>query len=863
MRKSQRVSRHLHYDTYHLKGLKVYKQDEQVADLPGSIKSGLTNMSQVDEAKSLEVEILSVTDDINDFIDENSIDDLKHNVADMDAAIQRMEDFRSIFREKHRRLFAHDQTVAQKFQQSADVMLGKIKKHIATVKELRKGIRSGEFAAASEQIKGNRRYFDFLNDEMIKQISDLKGEVLMNPAEFDDDDLLTKKSQIDQIQKRIDTTWNKISEMMKMNIDDFVVRDIQEKHSELVQLKNEYVDSLHTEYNQREIKKKETFKRSNLSISLAKFSGYDSPIDIYTFQSDFEKIHLKDVPTDSLPAMLKSKYLADPALSLVKTVDNIDELWKRLKQAYGSPKVLLKKKFQELNSVDSASRSKDFGKNELWISKIITVMKDLAKLATDHNIEGMLYNGDGIDKVMKIIGENRVTRWLTKECADDGSEDEDEDFETKNKESWKSLIVFLEKELKITQKKALIFQSPSEKYPAKGKGENDKGNFHSGDNDPAIPGSNDPAHDLGSICSLCGSKDHFKTTGPRRCILIQYYACEAFAKMTPAERFKELRKKGLCFQCLYPGADWNSGKHKEGKCQKIFSCKHASHEAHARSKHVLVCEEHKDTSENQELLKTYKEKCILKNSNAPSFSKDLQLSYHSNSSDEEEIQEGNSLGSDEGNQDNSDSEEVVQDHNSESESQNSGSESQDPFADDDEPDESAFILQTIEINHEQFVIFYDSGCGKFLTRYAAIQRLPQNRKCLTRPPPLTLGGIGGARVESKYGEYKVSLPTFNGEDAVFKGACLDQVTEEFPQYPLQGAVEEDIRTAYRLSGGDVEDLPRFPQFVGGHVDFMWGMRYNHRMPDEKFRTITGLSIYESKFKNPDGSRGVIGGNHHV
>ena len=37
------------------------------------------------------------------------------------------------------------------------------------------------------------------------------------------------------------------------------------------------------------------------------------------------------------------------------------------------------------------------------------------------------------------------------------------------------------------------------------------------------------------------------------------------------------------------------------------------------------------------------------------------------------------------------------------------------------------------------------------------------------------------------------------------------MTEDFATYPLQGAVEEDIRTAYRLSGGNVDDLPRLPK----------------------------------------------------
>ena len=72
--------------------------------------------------------------------------------------------------------------------------------------------------------------------------------------------------------------------------------------------------------------------------------------------------------------------------------------------------------------------------------------------------------------------------------------------------------------------------------------------------------------------------------------------------MSPAERYKILREKGFCHQCLLPGAPKTEEKHKEGRCQRDFTCKHPSHERHPMKKHVLVCEEHKDTDENKELL---------------------------------------------------------------------------------------------------------------------------------------------------------------------------------------------------------------------------------------------------------------------
>lgn len=82
--------------------------------------------------------------------------------------------------------------------------------------------------------------------------------------------------------------------------------------------------------------------------------------------------------------------------------------------------------------------------------------------------------------------------------------------------------------------------------------------------------------------------------------------------MSPAERFSVLRSKGLCFQCLLPGAKMNRGKHKEGHCQRDFIYKHPSHDKYPRKKHIFVCEEHKDNEENQDVLNIYKTRCILR-----------------------------------------------------------------------------------------------------------------------------------------------------------------------------------------------------------------------------------------------------------
>ena len=113
-------------------------------------------------------------------------------------------------------------------------------------------------------------------------------------------------------------------------------------------------------------------------------------------------------------------------------------------------------------------------------------------------------------------------------------------------------------------------------------------------------------------CHLCGKEDHLPTAGGGGIKLIQYFTCKQCVEMTPADRFQLLRKKGLCFQCLYPGAKITDAKHSEGRCQRDYTCKHPSHDKFPTIKHVLVCAEHKDVEENKAMFDLHKCKCILK-----------------------------------------------------------------------------------------------------------------------------------------------------------------------------------------------------------------------------------------------------------
>ena len=195
-----------------------------------------------------------------------------------------------------------------------------------------------------------------------------------------------------------------------------------------------------------EISKLELFNESELKINLSKFSGFDSKLDLYTFQSELIKIYKRTKPKRMMSGVLKNNHLEGSALSLVWSVDDIDKIWQRLKSAYGDPKLLLKKKLSEINMINQLSKLKDTERVVAALSQIINTMKDLQRLASEHHIESKLYSGDGLERIYQLLGDNWVTRLLSKLCEETYGDHE----------QWIVLVEFLEKHLKVQQQRMLI-----------------------------------------------------------------------------------------------------------------------------------------------------------------------------------------------------------------------------------------------------------------------------------------------------------------------------------------------------------------------------------------------------------------------
>jgi hypothetical protein len=415
-----------------------------------------------------------------------------------------------------------------------------------------------------------------------------------------------------------------------------------------------------------------------------------------------------------LPDLLKNNYLDDSALILVKSLEDIDEIWDRLKGAFGEPKIMLSIKLEEMNKISNLGRGKSHEKVLENLQSIINLMKDLTFLAETHKIENDLYFGDSLDRIFKLLGEARTTRWIS----------ETYDRNLPRKESWNNLILFLEKEVKIILQKIIILGNDTARIEQQKEGshrrEDMKGRRGDGYHAERLEekGNSD-------TCAICGKDDHVSTIGPNQSKIIQYFACQQFAEMKPSERFDVIRSKGLCWQCLFPGALVKHGKHNEGKCQRDFVCQHPSHQRYKVKKHVLLCDEHKHSSENSKILDLYKSKCILREREAsiPDFSKEIQLCFHNDVKIQANLK------------------------NSCKNSHVSSLESEDVVT-----AKSLYQLQIINVDGKDYSLFFDNGCGDFVSRYKAITQIGK-RANQEFQGCVQIGGVGGASLNKYHAVY--------------------------------------------------------------------------------------------------------------
>ena len=775
------------------------------------ISKQLDQLSLDDEmsTQNIEIEAIIVIQEVKDMIDENPI--LPEQIDDNVATLNRLQELRNSL---HRfDIILKNKDKNQELLQQIKETLVIIKDYIKESKECKQKLNLTQIKQLNEELCRKERSRVFTIADLRYTMTELSNQFQIKLNTLTDSELLQLKSDYSSKSAQLNKAAEKYELLLQTPFTKaetlLEVKNLGEQYESLLKLKSDYTSELNELIQTRDIYKQKLFAESALNIHLEKFSGApDSAIDYYTFKSNFMKLHERSTPRYLLPDLLKNNYLKDPALSMIKSLTDIDSIWKQLQYAYGDVKHLLSKKLSLLGNIDNLSRAKGANNVAFALSKIINVTKELIQLAETHSIEEYLYYGDGIQRIYSVLGDSRLSRWLS--TMDEG---------ISPKQTWDNLVQFLQKELKLQQQKIVIMGS-STNNPSKATKSPEASRTNKADHKRGYNSTPSPSSPV--VCSLClahdGASDHVSTSGPGGTRLIQYYTCKRFAELTPAKRLYLLKEKGYCFQCLYPGADVSTGKHKEGRCQHDFVCQHESHEKYVPRKHVLVCEEHKDTQANKDLLQKYKDRCI-RSSKLPTFAREISLSFVN------------------------------------------GCFKSGPSTNRDDVPHGIFLFQSILINNRQYTIFFDNGCFDFIVKHSAVKSLG-SLAVQESSDSIEISGVGNTTTHSTYGTYNVKIPMFNGQMASMSGTCMEDITAVFPHYTLDEPFK-DICKSYQSNGQDSKMLPIPSSVVGGEVHLMIGMRYLRYHPKLIHQLNSGLAIYESPFKNVNGGRGVIGGPHPI
>ena len=200
------------------------------------------------------------------------------------------------------------------------------------------------------------------------------------------------------------------------------------------------------EVKSRDLSEEKIKNALGLKIDIPKFTGYKSSMDIYTFRTKFEKFVTPYVAKPILADTLKLNYLGAPALTIVKELIDIEEIWDRLIKSYGDHRVLLQNKLGGLAKLGGLDKIRGNENLIVGISDLLNTMTELSRLAETYNLECKLYHElGGLGRVIELIGTSRYHRIIRKNI----------DSSLSYREEWDKIAQSLEYELKVVQKRNL------------------------------------------------------------------------------------------------------------------------------------------------------------------------------------------------------------------------------------------------------------------------------------------------------------------------------------------------------------------------------------------------------------------------
>lgn len=275
----------------------------------------------------------------------------------------------------------------------------------------------------------------------------------------------------------------------------------------------------------------------------------------------------KDIlPSDKLQ-YLKQALKGGKAETVLQVLDpseeNYDSAIKLIKSRYYKKRYLFQSHINSLFDLKAVSRA-NIDQLHFMVDKINAHMSSMKSIATTEQIvDGLLIYilSSKLDGQTQLTWEDHVTRTICNQHEESNQEEE----QPLKYPKWREFCVFIESTCEtheiINCTKQVGMQSKINSSPFS----------HSKRTTSLLSSEN--------TCSMCSEKHLL-------------YQCEAFSKLSQADRFKEVKKLGLCINCI-------RGKHSPSSC-KSRNCKHCSQRHHSML-HIFPAPKSTQTPTNNQL----------------------------------------------------------------------------------------------------------------------------------------------------------------------------------------------------------------------------------------------------------------------
>ena len=259
-------------------------------------------------ADALVIDEATTTEDIDDYIDENNVENVL-SIEEVDEKIQRIAELRTAYRKKHNELkVLLGSNYEESYAEDAKKRLTSVKHYIMKANMVKRDKSERKRIPDTKSIASKKRSEEFLVQEVKATMRNLHSTLKTDVKHLNDDEVKERKSGLLKLIKRIENLPKMVHNLLECSnsVAKDEVDEIMTNYSNISILNEKYFKDINNEVKNSEITKQKLFNESKLRINLPQFSGYELKLDIYSFHSEFLKIYEQITPKRMMPDLLKN-----------------------------------------------------------------------------------------------------------------------------------------------------------------------------------------------------------------------------------------------------------------------------------------------------------------------------------------------------------------------------------------------------------------------------------------------------------------------------------------------------------------------------------------------------------------------------